>query len=224
MTLPTPKAIIFDWDNTLVNTWPLIHCALNATFDDMGVAHWTLDEVMARVGKSLRDSFPALFGEDWQKAGDLYRKHYRARHLADLQPLPLAREVLEAVKARKIYTVVVSNKLGDSLRAEVEHMGGGGYFGAVVGSDDAPNDKPHADPVHMAFAQSGMTPGRDVWFIGDSEVDLECAKATGCVAVLYGESSRNHAEYTPTHYRGFAYDAHVYEHGQTLALLRAAES
>ena len=25
--IPAPKAVIFDWDNTLVNTWPVIHDA-----------------------------------------------------------------------------------------------------------------------------------------------------------------------------------------------------
>ena len=28
LKLPKPKAVIFDWDNTLVDTWPLIHQAI----------------------------------------------------------------------------------------------------------------------------------------------------------------------------------------------------
>jgi phosphoglycolate phosphatase len=27
--LSIPRAILFDWDNTLVDTWPLIHTAMN---------------------------------------------------------------------------------------------------------------------------------------------------------------------------------------------------
>ena len=29
LQLPKPKAVIFDWDNTLVNTWPIIHDEVN---------------------------------------------------------------------------------------------------------------------------------------------------------------------------------------------------
>ena len=35
MTLPAPKAILFDWDNTLVDSWTVIHHAMTATFEAM---------------------------------------------------------------------------------------------------------------------------------------------------------------------------------------------
>lgn len=216
-----PKALLFDWDNTLVDTWPIIHAALAATFKDMGVAPWTLEQTQARVRKSMRDSFPEIFGEGWQRAGDLYQGYYRAIHLDKLTPLPLALDVLKAVKARGLFSAVVSNKKGPGLRREVEHLGWAGLFSAVVGADDAARDKPHADPVHMAFGKSGIATAPDVWFIGDSEIDLECAKNTGCTAILYGELASAHPEYSATHYQGFPYGAHVRGHDETLKLLAA---
>ncbi len=99
MSLPAPKAVIFDWDNTLVNTWPVIHEAMTATFLAMGHVPWTLEETKARVRKSMRDAFPALFGDDWEKAGEIYQQHYRAHSICqNWKPLPLAEEVLEQVK------------------------------------------------------------------------------------------------------------------------------
>lgn len=219
MNLPKPKAVIFDWDNTLVNTWPVIHDALNATFRDMGKPEWTMAETKNRVAKSMRDSFPVVFGEDWQKASELYQAHYRATHLGKLQALPRAEEVLKKVKELSLYSVVVSNKRGNNLRTEIAHIGWKHYFSAVVGADDAVRDKPHSDPVHMAFDKSGIIPGSDVWFLGDSEVDLECALETGCTAILYGPSAKEHPEYTKTHFRGFPYHAHMHDHTETLELL-----
>lgn len=222
MTLPTPRAIIFDWDNTLVDTWPLIHEALEVTFRAMGGQPWTLEQTTARVRKSMRDSFPELFGERWQEAGEIYQKHYRSVHLNKLEPLPLAREVLEAVRAHGLYCAVVSNKKAVSLHKEVEALGWGGYFDRVVGSDDAPRDKPHCDPVLHAFDRSGIAPGPDVWFVGDSEIDLECALNTGCTAILYGTLARAHPEYTASHFIGFPYHAHAHEHDEMLKLLQSA--
>jgi len=219
VTLPSPKAVIFDWDNTLVNTWPVIHEAMTATFEAMGHTPWTLDETKARVRKSMRDAFPELFGADWQKAGEIYQTYYIDHSLTKLKPLPGAAEVLQRIADKGLYNVVVSNKKGPTLRREVEHMGWVPFFQNIVGADDAARDKPHADPVHMAFDKSGIIPARDVWFIGDSDVDLECALNTGCTAILYGELAKVHPEYTDTHFQGQPYHAHVHNHKEVLALL-----
>lgn len=219
--LPKPRAVIFDWDNTLVNTWPIIHDALNNTFAEHGLPLWSIEQTKARVRKSMRDSFPEIFGENWQAAGAAYQAHYRASHLNKLEALPQARNVLDEVKQLGLYSVVVSNKKGDNLRKEAAHIGWTGLFDNITGADDAARDKPFADPVHLALAGSGLTPDADVWFIGDSEVDLECAKNTGCTAILYGDDAISHPDYTKTHYRSFPYNAHAVTHQQTLELLKA---
>lgn len=219
VTLPAPQAVIFDWDNTLVDTWPVIHAALEATFMEMGMRPWPISETMRRVRKSMRDSFPEVFGEEWQKAGELYQQHYRATHLERLKALPEAETVLARVRARKLFSAVVSNKKGVNLRKEIAALGWEKYFDAVVGSDDAARDKPHTDPVHLAFEKSHVKAGEHVWFIGDSEIDLECAMAAGCTAILYGDVAATHPEYTDTHYFGFPYRAYVKDHREMLMLL-----
>jgi phosphoglycolate phosphatase len=221
MTLPKPRAVIFDWDNTLVNTWPVIHEAMVVTFNAMGHTPWTLQETKDRVRKSMRDAFPELFGADWQKAGDIYQKAYRESSLSKLEALPQAQELLELINELGLYNVVVSNKKGPVLRSEVEHIGWNHYFKKIVGADDAARDKPHGDPVHLALEHSAIQPTSDVWFIGDSDVDLECALNTGCTAILYGESAKNHPQYSTTHFHGIPYHAHVHGHDALLALLRA---
>lgn len=219
MTLPEPKAVIFDWDNTLVNTWPIIHAALEKTFAAMGKEPWTLEQTQQRVRKSMRDAFPEVFGAGWEQAGEMYQKHYRASHLEKLEALPDAEDVLKRVRERKLFCAVVSNKKAGNLRKEVEQLGWGKYFDAVVGSDDAARDKPHTDPVHLAFEKSHVKPGKNVWFIGDSEIDIECAMHCGCTAVLYGDLAKKHPEYSATHYCGFPYHAHVWDHREMLKLL-----
>lgn len=218
MTLPKPHAIIFDWDNTLVNTWPIIHAALETTFIAMGQKPWTLQQTQQRVRKSMRDSFPEVFGESWHQAGEIYQRQYRAIHLDKLEALPQAEEMLKRVRELKLFCAVVSNKKGDNLRKEIEKIGWGGYFDAIVGSDDAARDKPHTDPVHLAFEKSHIKPSSSVWFVGDSEIDLECALNCGCTAILYGDLAKEHPDYTATHFQGFPYHAHVGSHRELLKL------
>lgn len=187
MELTKPKAILFDWDNTLVNTWPVIHEALHKTFTHMGKEPWTLEMVQQRVSRSMRDSFPLIFGENWQEAGELYQNHFRAIHLERLEALADAEAVLAFLATQPVYVAVVSNKKGPNLRKEVAHLGWDKYFRKLVGADDAARDKPFPDPVHLALQDSGIEAGHDVWFVGDSVVDMEVALVTGCVPLWYGD-------------------------------------
>lgn len=181
-----PRAIIFDWDNTLVDSWGTIHDALNFLMAAMGKPLWTIGETRERVRLSLRDAFPAIFGDRWEEARQIYLDRFHAIHLARLTPLPGREAMLRLLVENGIYLSLVSNKTGDVLRREVAHLGWTALFGKIVGAGDAPSDKPHPAPVAMALQPSGIAPGDDVWFVGDTAVDMECALAAGCVPILLG--------------------------------------
>lgn len=183
-----PKAVIFDWDNTLVDTWPLIHFAINQTMEKMGRQLWSLDKVKNDVHKSMRESFPDLFGDKWQEAGEIYKNSYRSQHLEKLEFLPNATDLIEFLSKKGILLFIISNKIGDTLRTEVNNLGISNKFFALVGSGDAQMDKPHPHPVDFALKDSGIDPKKDlVWFIGDTITDIECAIKSNCQPILYGE-------------------------------------
>jgi phosphoglycolate phosphatase len=184
LALTGPKALLFDWDNTLVDTWSVIHRALNETFAAMGTPLWTMEETKARVRGSARDSFPLLFGERWEEAQTWFYDAFRASHLQELRPLPGAEAMLRRLANRGLYLAVLSNKQGKILRAEAEHLGWTDLFGSIVGATDAARDKPAADAVQLALLGSGHRPGPSVWLVGDTDIDMECALASGLTPVL----------------------------------------
>jgi len=187
--LRPPRAILFDWDNTLVDSWGTIHDALNFLMRAMAVPEWTLAETKQRVRLSLRESFPLYFGERWEEARGIYLDRFAAIHLDRLTALPGREAMLRELAGQGVFLGVVSNKTGEFLRREVASLGWSHYFGSVVGAGDAVADKPAAEPVHLALAPSGVAAGDEVWFVGDTAVDMECARSAGCVAVLLGELS-----------------------------------
>jgi phosphoglycolate phosphatase len=197
--LVRPRAIIFDWDNTLVDSWATIHDALNFLMVAMDRPLWTIEETRERVRLSLRNAFPVIFGERWEEARQIYLDRFRAIHLERLTPLPERAEMLRALGADGHYLAVVSNKTGAVLRSEAAHLGWSPLFGAIIGAGDAHTDKPHAAPVELALKPSGIAPGADVWFVGDTAIDMECALASGCVPVLLGEAdgSAEFAKFPP---------------------------
>jgi phosphoglycolate phosphatase len=181
-----PRAILFDWDNTLIDSWTTIHEALNTVMAAMGKPLWSLGETKERVRLSLRESFPRHFGERWEEARQLYLDTFGAVHLERLTALPGRGELLQGLAKDGIFLGVVSNKTGSLLRREMDHIGWSALFGSAVGAGDASADKPDAAPVLLALESSGIGPGETVWLVGDTGVDMQCARNSGCVPVLLG--------------------------------------
>lgn len=182
--LPAPRALLFDWDDTLVDNWQSIHQALNATFEAMGRPAWSLDETRSRARRSARDGFPRLFGERAEEALEIFYDAFRRSHLRNLRALPHAEATLSHLKARRLHLAVVSNKNGDFLRREARHLGWSGYFHRLVGAADAAADKPDKAAVTLALEGSGLGCGPEVWFVGDADIDVECALNAGLSPIL----------------------------------------
>ncbi|MBS7812843.1 HAD family hydrolase [Roseococcus pinisoli] len=190
MTADTaPAAILFDWDNTLIDGWAAIQAGLNAAFAAFGKPAWSREEVLANVRKSLRDSFPEHFGDEWERARDIFYEGVRATHLEVITPLAGTLAMLDA--ASHLPLGVVSNKQGPLLRLEAEHLGWTPRFGALVGAGDAREDKPSGLPLELCLSRMGLRAGHHIWYVGDTGIDLQAARAAGCRAVLLGDAAHD---------------------------------
>ena len=189
--LPRPAAIIWDWDNTLVDGWAAIAAGLNAAFAAFGLPRWSVEDVRARVRRSLRESFPEVFGAEWERARDIFYAEVRARHLRVLSPMPGAAEALRAGAALAVPMALNSNKQGPLLRAEAAHLGWAELFRAAIGAGDAEADKPDPAPMRLALRACGVPPGPAVWYVGDTALDMQAARAASCAAVLVGNAEHD---------------------------------
>jgi phosphoglycolate phosphatase len=186
MDQPRPSVLLYDWDNTLIDGWAGITAALNAVFSAFGRPSWTTDDARRSVRVSLRESFPVMFGDRWEYARDVFHDTLRARHLDHVAAMPGAEAALIAGAGWP--QGVVSNKDGTFLRREVTHMGWDRFFVPVVGAGDAAADKPDPAPIHLALRQLGRVADRTIWYIGDTALDMQAARAAGVTAVLVGDA------------------------------------
>jgi phosphoglycolate phosphatase len=182
-----PQAVLFDWDNTLVDTFPLIHASINHALTTFGMPTWTLEESKIRIQHSSRESkLSSHFGERWEEAVACYRGYYQEKHIEELLPAPGALSLLKTLQNLNIPMAIVSNKTVDLIHAEVDHLLWRPFFSAIFASGDAENDKPAPDLGLLALGKMAIEAGPHVWFVGDAPVDWHCAKALGCVPIPIG--------------------------------------
>lgn len=183
-----PTAIIFDWDNTLVNAQTSLDYALKNTMYDLG---YKIDDGIVNTRAlytSRRQYLQKEFQDKWQEANTLYDKYLHQIPVGQVTLNQNVYVMLECILQKNIPMVVVSNKIGDSLRTEIKQFNLSKFFNCIIGSGDTSEDKPSVIPALTALQEIAIKPSKKVWFIGDSLTDMECARKIGATKVLYGEN------------------------------------
>lgn len=180
-----PKAVLFDWDNTLVDSQQSINTAINHTLKQMGNS----DLQASRHNHLSRKEFLSdLFGNRWQEANVIYQQCLNQQSpIKNLNLNPGVVEMLKNLKQYNLYLAVVSNKESNNLRKEVEDLGLSNCFKKIVGSGDTSEDKPSPLPAIFALEDSEIKPSSEVLFVGDSITDVHCAINANCLPIIYGQ-------------------------------------
>lgn len=192
------KAVIFDWDGTLVDTCQLVLDAHNHVRITYGEKPWTMDDFMGRASQSAREYYPKVYGDQAEEAQKLLYQYVEENHLKHLQKMMFSEEVLNSIS---LPMGIVSNKRHNTLHIEINHLGWGHYFQTSIGAGHAAKDKPDPAPLLMAINEidNSLTP-QDILYVGDTETDLMTAQRTGCdVAFIQSDKKRPDLinEYSP---------------------------
>ena len=182
-----PRAVVFDWDGTLVDSWRAINEAINATMTAFDLPTWDMAQTKRHVRHSMRNSFPKYFGDRWQEAADLFYENYARVHIDYTVGLPGASGLLDAICDSGAYMSVISNKNGDFLRRECAVLGWDGYFGRLIGATDCAEDKPSSMTLATVLEGTGIEFGSELWYVGDAGIDIELAETAGCVSIMVGK-------------------------------------
>ena len=189
------QTILFDLDGTLLDTLEDLADAVNHILERHRCPQRTLDEVRLFVGNGLgmlmRRSLPAQYS---QTVSDLLaeelRTYYTAHSRIKTAPYAGVRELLETLHAAGAKVAVVSNKADEAV-GELCSFYFPGLVDAAVGETAGRRPKSAPDAVELALERLHADK-TDAVYVGDSQVDLDTAKAAGlpCIAVTWGFRSR----------------------------------
>mgnify|MGYP006273724963 CR=1 FL=1 len=194
-----PELVLFDWDGTLVDTFPLLFAAHNYVRGELGIEMWSEAEALKNIRKPAREAFPSMFGDKWEEAVDLYYDYVTKHHLEKIEPLNGAKELLLLLKKWSVPVGVVSNKKHDLLLKEINHLNWTPLIQNVVGAGQTKRGKPDPAPllhaIELFASQPGGRPesGKKIWYIGDTAEDMACALSANIqpVFVECGFGQRN---------------------------------
>lgn len=163
------KLILWDWDNTLVDTFGAILAAQNVMRQAYNLSPWTKDEAKIAMNTSGRNLIADLVGaENAVEARKIFLKAY-GESAAEISLKSGAQEVMQYAKEKGYINVLASNKAGPILRNEVETLGMTSFFDKIVGAEDFDYDKPSKEFTDSAI--QGYEPEK-IYSIGDGKADI----------------------------------------------------
>ena len=187
------KLLIWDWDNTLADTFSAFHKTyLTLLKRRKSRKKWTEADTWAQLNCP---SAEALFNfspkEDQQK---LYQEFFECyeRFAKKISLLPHAKSTLKWAQKNGFTNILVSNKFIDALFDAVEHYKLSPYFHQVYGDGSltcSKNDKGYAKLLKKEYPKAS-----EIFVVGDGFVDMKLGmelKATNILVVRSCASKLN---------------------------------
>lgn len=185
------RLVIFDWDGTLMDSEHRIVACMQAAASDVGWRELEHEAVRDIIGLGLPEAIaklcPGMPAAQAESMRQQYSKHFVA---AEQTPLSFFEGVEEGILRLRsnsaLRLAVATGKSRRGLRRAFEATGAGAWFHASRTADETLS-KPHPRMLEELLVETGV-PAEEALMIGDSEYDMEMARALGMdrLAVTYG--------------------------------------
>lgn len=170
------RAVLFDLDGVLVDSYQAWFRTMNAIASDLGYPEISADAFAAGWGQGIEEDVRRFYRDHTVAQIEQCLDAAYLDHLEHIRFDPGARDVLDAVRARGAGTALVTNTPSGIARAVLER--GGLALDAVVGGTDVPRPKPEPDIVLRACELLGVDTEHAV-VVGDTAFDRDAARAAG---------------------------------------------
>ncbi|NYT81843.1 HAD-IA family hydrolase [Alcaligenaceae bacterium] len=188
------KAVIFDWDGTVMDSTHSIVEAIQGACADVGLPIPPAEEASWVIGLSLESALyrcvPTLTAEQLPLFLERYRFHFLSRD-PHLKLFDGMLDLLGALQQRDVTLGVATGKSRVGLDRVLGNMQLGGYFNATRCADES-FSKPHPAMLLELMEELSLEP-HAVLMVGDTSHDIQMATAAGVdsMAVTYGAHQKS---------------------------------
>ncbi len=172
--------ILWDWDNTLVDTRPAAAKALKQLAHESGVPEPTEEQITNVIGTHFGQYWHNTYPQDMAQKLDRFLELYQ-EYSQDIQLFPETIEILSFFKKQGIRQFIASNKNQEILDEEVNRFGLAHLFEKVIGVQEHKAAKPSLDYAHKIFGQKIP---QTILVVGDGESDMLFAQNIGATGLF----------------------------------------
>ena len=186
MTLPLPRAVLFDLDGTLADTAPDLAAAMNTVRAGRGLSPTPYNVLRPVASAGARGLIGASFGlkpddEGYDDLRIAFLNAYEAAIAVHTRLFDGIAALLANLEARDIRWGVVTNKPA-RFTDKLVPLIGLGHAPCVISGDTMPHSKPHPAPLLEAARRLDLAPD-ECWYVGDDLRDVQAGKAA-CMATI----------------------------------------
>ena len=172
------KAVVFDWDLTLWNSWDIHIALMNQTAEAIGYPQPTTADLGVEYSRPFLEHLAWFFPGDQGKVLETYMSYYHAVVWQEQRLYPGILELIKRLKDNAYRTAILSDKRQNFGVPEFESSELGGLIDRLVFFADGMSPKPDPAGLQDVMESLDVSP-RECLFIGDSHRDIECAKRAG---------------------------------------------
>lgn len=189
--IPKISAVIFDFDETIIDLEPQHTAAHMALCRDYGADYAEMPESFRRgSGRRIIDDIREMRAHFGWTASEEELFEVRQRHFdavcarADLRAMSGVPEIIRALEERGATLAITSSAVGASIVAILQRLGLRDAFPLVVDGSEVARGKPDPEAYLLTARKLGVPPSECVVF-EDSHVGVVAAKRAGmfCIAV-----------------------------------------
>ena len=198
------RAVLFDLDGTLVDSYTALSEAVNHARRTHGLDELTAVRIRELVGDGVETLLQRAFDQSEvpHSVVDAFESRYDEVCCAESKVLAEVGATLEQLAELGVEMAVCTNKPTVFSKKILDFLGLSRHFRAIVGPDLAGARKP--DAKHLTFTLQSVRCGRgEALFVGDMPIDVRAARNSGIdVAVIpTGSSTREQlAASDPDHF------------------------
>lgn len=174
------RAVLFDWDGTLVDSAAASLRSYVRLFGGYGIAYGP-EEFERTYSPNWHRTYAALElpPEKWDEADARWLEIY-AEERSEL--LPGAWDTLVTLRDAGLVQGLVTSGSRPRVETDLARLQVASFFGVVICGGDTALRKPHPEPLQVALERLGI-PADAAAYVGDSPEDIEMAKAAGAFAI-----------------------------------------
>ena len=178
------KAVLFDFDGTIMDTNTIILKSWKHTFNTVLGRDPVHEEIVATFGEPLEVTMRKLFPDrDTHEMVETYRNYQRHIYRDDITMFPGMKETILELQKRGYKVAIVTSRLWYSTRTGLYKFDIADCFDAVVSAEDTTIHKPDPTPCLLCLEKLGVSP-EEALMVGDSKFDILCARNAGVASCL----------------------------------------